>query len=115
MDAVKNFAFGTVMTAPSPAASGTTIVLNSGEGAAFPAVPFNMVVCPANTLATNANAEIVRVTVLATDTLTVVRQQEISNARTIVVGDWCYVGVTLKTMQDMIGEWRARALTFMGA
>lgn len=83
----KNFAYGTVLTAPSPATSGTSLVLNSGQGALMPAVPFPAVIGPIGVQPTAANAEIVTVTGIATDTLTIVRTAEGSSARTVIVGD----------------------------
>lgn len=105
MDARKNFAHSTVATAPSPATSGTSLVLASGEGALFPQPstdgPFNVVIHPASTRPTTANAEIARVTARSTDTLTITRAQEGSAARTVIVGDEVVLAVTKKTLDDM--------------
>jgi hypothetical protein len=101
-DAHKNFAYSTVATAPSPATSGTSLVVATGEGAAFPAVPFNATICPAGTQPTNANAEIIRVTASSTDTFgTIIRAQEGTNARTVIVGDQIFAAVTTKTLTDI--------------
>ena len=75
-DAHANFAYGTVLTAPSPALSGTTLVLSAGGGALMPAAPFNATVWPAGVGPIASNAEIVRVTNVVGDTLTIVRAQE---------------------------------------
>lgn len=101
MDAHKNFSFSTVAVAPSPAASGTSIDVATGEGANFPAAPFNATVWPAGSIATVANAEIVRVTGIAGDTLTIAREQEGSIARTIVVGDQIANTITAKLLTDI--------------
>lgn len=101
MDAHKNFAYSTVATAPSPASSGTSLVVASGEGTGFPSVPFNATVWPASTQPTAANAEIVRVTVIATDTFTIERTQEGSSARSIGIGDQIAATVTAKTFTDV--------------
>jgi len=101
MDAHKNFPYSTVLTAPSPASSGTSLVLASGGGALMPAPPFNATVCPTGAQPLAANAEIVRVTDITTDTLTIVRQQEGTSARTIVVGDQIAAAVTNKTLTDV--------------
>lgn len=77
----------TVSTAPSPALTGTSLVVATGTGASFPATPFNATIWPAAVDATPANSEVVRVTARATDTLTIVRAQENSTARTVVAGD----------------------------
>jgi len=86
-DAHKNFAVTQVLTAPSPAISGTSLVVSTGGGALFPAAPFNCVVYPSATYPLNTSAEIVRVTSIVGDTLTIVRAQEGSSARTIIAGD----------------------------
>ena len=101
MDAHKNFAYSTVLTAPSPATSGTSLVVQSGDGTKFPAVPFNAPVWPAGAQPTTANAEIVRVTGISTDTLTIARAQESTSARTIVIGDQIAATITAKTITDI--------------
>jgi hypothetical protein len=100
-DAHKNFAFSTVASAPSPATSGTSLVVATGDGTKFPAAPFNATIWPANTQPTAANAEIVRVTNVSTDTLTITRTQESTSARTVVVGDQIAATVTAKTLTDV--------------
>jgi hypothetical protein len=100
-DAHKNFAYSTVATAPSPASSGTSLVVQAGDGAKFPAASFNATIWPVSTQPTTANAEIVRVTVVSTDTLTITRAQESSSARTVVVGDQIAATITAKTLTDV--------------
>ena len=100
-DAHKNFAYSTVATAPSPASSGTSLVVASGDGAKFPAVPFNATVWPANSQPTTANAEIVRVTGISTDTFTITRATESTSARSIGVGDQIAATITAKTVTDI--------------
>lgn len=77
LDAFKNFAKVTLSTGYTSAA--TTVVLSAGGGALLPAVPFNAVWWD-STLATDPAddplVEIVRVTNIATDTLTITRAQE---------------------------------------
>jgi hypothetical protein len=97
----KNFAYSTVATAPSPATSGTSLVLASGGGALLPLPPFNMTVWPISVQPLSSNAEIVRVTVIATDTLTITRAQEGTTARSIGVGDQIAATVTDKTLTDV--------------
>lgn len=99
-DAVANLAVSSVATAPSPATTGVSLVVAAGEGSRFPAVPFNATVCPANTLPTPANAEIVRVTTIAGDTLTITRAQEGTTARSILVGDLIAATITKKSLTD---------------
>jgi len=98
-DAINNFALSTVATAPSPAASGTSLVVAAGEGSKFPTAPFNAVVWPANSQPTTANAEIVRVTNISTDTFTITRQAEGTSARTIIIGDQIMLPVTKRTLE----------------
>ena len=100
-DAHKNLATSLVATAPSPASSGTSLVVTAGQGTRFPSVPFNATIGPDSTVLTPANAEIVRVTAISTDTLTIVRAQEGTSARTVVVGDRITATVTAKTLTDV--------------
>jgi hypothetical protein len=67
----------------------------------FPAVPFNATVWPTGAAPTPANAEIVRVTARTTDTMTIVRAQEGSTARSIVIGDQIAATITKKTLDDI--------------
>lgn len=83
---VKDGATGTVLTAPSPATSGTSLVLNSGEGARFPAAPFYAIAHPNNTIPTVSTSEKVLVTAVSTDTFTITRAQGIYSAQSIAVG-----------------------------
>ncbi len=96
-----NLAYSTVATAPSPATSGTSLVLQSGDGSIFPAAPFNVTIWPASLQPLAANAEIARVTGKSTDTLTIVRAQEGTSARTVVVGDQIAATITAKTITDI--------------
>lgn len=100
-DAHKNFAYSTVATAPSPASSGTSLILQAGDGAKFPTPPFNATVWPVGVNPLTTNAEIVRVTAISTDTLTITRAQESSSARSIVVGDQIAATITKKTITDI--------------
>lgn len=99
-DQLKNFAYSTIATAPSPADSGTSLVVAAGHGTRFPAVPFNVVVWPANQQPLASNAEIVRVTNVSTDTFTITREQEGSSARSIQVGDQISQAITKKMLDD---------------
>lgn len=100
-DAHKNFAYSTVATAPSPATSGTSLVVAAGDGAKFPAAPFNATIWPTSSQPTTANAEIVTVTAVSTDTLTITRAQEGTVARTVIVGDQISATITAKTLTDV--------------
>ncbi len=100
-DAHKNFAYSTVLTAPSPTTKGTSLVVSSGQGALFPAVPFNATIWPASAQPTSGNAEIVRVTAISTDTFTITRAQEGSSRRGILVGDQIAATITTKTLEEV--------------
>ncbi len=103
LDQHTNFAYSTVAVAPSPATSGTSLDVATGNGALFPTVPFNATVWPAGVNPLSTNAEIVRVTNIAGDTLTITRAQESSAARTIVIGDQIAATITKKTFTDIEG------------
>lgn len=100
-DLHKNFAYSLVATAPSPATSGTSLVVTGGDGTKFPTAPFNATIWPTGVQPTAANAEIVRVTGIATDTFTITRTQESTSARTVVVGDQISATITAKTATDI--------------
>lgn len=100
-DAHANFAYGTVAITPAPAISGGSLTLTSGQGALMPAVPFNATVWAQDELATVGTAEIVRVTAITGDVLTITRAQEGSSARTIRPGDQFAATITAKTLTDV--------------
>lgn len=100
MDAHPNFAYSTVASAPSPATTGTSLDVASGDGALFAEFPFNAVVWPAGEQPASDNAEIVRVTNRSGDTLTIDREEEGTTARTIVAGDQIAVAATRKVFTD---------------
>jgi hypothetical protein len=78
-----------------------SLVVTAADGAKFPAVPFNATIWPASSQPTTANAEIVRVTNISTDTFTITRTQESTSARTVVVGDQIAATITAKTLTDV--------------
>lgn len=113
-DQHKNFAYSTVATAPSPATSGTSLIVASGDGNKFPTPPFNATIWPTATQPTltgdtATTAEIVRVTGISTDTLTIERADAATTGepnntatnRTIVTGDQIAASVTAKTLTDI--------------
>lgn len=102
-DQHKNFAVSAVVVAPSPTTSGTTLTVTTGTGSLFPAAPFNATVCPANAQPLVNNAEIVRVTDVTGDVLTILRAQEGTSARAIQVGDQIFSPETAKTLNDIEG------------
>lgn len=104
-DVVENFSYGTVSVAPSPASSGTTLTLQSGEGALFPTPGatggYNVTLYPPDTGPLLSNAEIVRVTDVTGDVLTFTRAQEGTSAKSVAVGWQVAFAPTAKTMQDI--------------
>lgn len=75
-DVAKNFAYSTIlMGGVIGSTTGTTLKVQSGQGALFGA-PMNITVWPAGVSPLSTNAEIMRVTNITLDTLTVVRAQE---------------------------------------
>lgn len=79
-------------------------MVTAAQGALFPAVPFQATIWPTAANPISTNAEIVTVTAIATDTLTIVRAQEGSSARTVVVGDQIAATVTAQTLTDVEGD-----------
>lgn len=96
---IRDFAIGIVDTAPSPATSGTSLVLETGQGGDMPDVPFMAVVAPPGELPTKYNSELVEVTAVSTDTLTIVRAQGETSAQTILAG-WILVNPILAQNVD---------------
>jgi hypothetical protein len=95
-----NFAYTTVATVPSPAASGTSIVVTDGSvfGSTF---PIHAVITAAGTTAVNSNSEIVKITARSSNTLTITRAQKGSSARTVLSGDRIYAGVLAHHLTDI--------------
>lgn len=119
-DSHANFDYSLVATAPSPATSGTSLVVTTGTGTLFPTVPFNLVVWPPNTQPISTNAEIVRVTNVSTDTFTIVRNTTTENNnsfnRSIGVGDQVAVPISYKMITDIEQIVLSNeALAFMGS
>ncbi len=102
LDSIANFVYGFVATPPSPPTSGTTLGLATGTGSLFPPAPFNYTIWPTGTGALLSNAEIVRVLAFSGDTITsMLRAQEGTTARTILVGDQSALTVTVKIINDI--------------
>lgn len=81
-----NFGTSLVATAPSPATSGTSLIVTTGEGALYTSTPFYATAHPANEVPVSSNSEVVLVTNISTDTLTITRAQKGSTAKSIAVG-----------------------------
>lgn len=99
-----NFAYGTVVTAPSPATTGTVIVIGTSTFADFPSptTAYNCTDWPTGTFPLSSNAEIVRVLSKGTGgTLGVSRNAESSGTRSIAVGDQFAMTITKKVITDV--------------
>jgi hypothetical protein len=98
---IENLAISTVATAPSPATTGTTVTVATGHGARFPATTsrYMVVIWPAASSPDPTNAEVCAVTGITGDTLTIVRAQEGSTARSVTVGDQIMMTVTAGDMR----------------
>lgn len=99
-----NFAKSAIATPPSPATSGTTLTLTTGDVAAqhFPiSGSFNAVVWPAGAQPTWANAEIVRMTWNTGDQFNIVRSQESTSARVIIATDQIMLSDNVKIFTDI--------------
>lgn len=109
-DPHSNFAYSTVQAGSSiigSTGSPKTIVLNSGDGVAFPdnggiLGDYNVIVWPANQRPLLSNAEIIRVSQSADTLTTVARAQEGTTAlSTIAAGYQVMAGVTAKFATDI--------------
>ncbi len=103
-DLHNNFAYSTIATAPSPASTGTSLTVQTGDGAKFPKPPFNATVWAAGANPLTTNSEVVRVINVASDTFTIVRNttsELINQSRSIIVGDQIANTVSAKVLQDI--------------
>ncbi len=101
VDAHENFAYSTVATAPVPPDSGASLTVAAGDGVLFPATPFNATVWPASVMPLATNAEIVRVTDVTGDVLTITRAQESTTAKNIAIGWQIANTITKKVLKDI--------------
>lgn len=108
LDNAKNFAKSTLASGISNSATSLTVA--TGEGAKFPAVPFNATIWNKTDYfdpADDPNVEIVRVTAISTDTFTVTRGQESTSGVAHNTAGKVYgiiAGLTAKTVnQDVAG------------
>ena len=109
MDLFKNFAYGTIVIAPTPPNLGTTLTVGSGHSARFPAPPFSASVWPIGVPADPTNAEILRVTAISGDQWTITRTQEGSTARAILNTDQVAQALTAKAIADLKADCLAAA------
>ncbi len=109
IDTAANFIYSTVATPPSPATSGTSLVMTDDLSAIMAAVPFNMFVWPSEVGPLAGNAEIVRVIAISGATLTITRAQEGTSARSIMESDQIAEGPTAKFRNDLVAAIAAAA------
>lgn len=84
---VRDLAIGKVATAPSPADSGTSLVLETGQGGDMPTtLPYKVLAYPEGEMPTKYNSEKLLVTDQVGDTLTITRAQGETTAKSIAVG-----------------------------
>jgi hypothetical protein len=83
---MKDYATSLIITAPSPATSGTSLTVQSGHGDRFPDAPFLASVHPALYLPDLDNAEKVRVTAKVGDVFTIERALSPTTAKTVQAG-----------------------------
>lgn len=104
-DAHANLAITNVATAPSPSTTGTSLTVTTGAGSLFPATPFNCTIYPPSTIPTQSSAEIIRVTAVVGDVLTITRAQEGTTAKAIKAG-WLIANtataITFTDIEDSI-------------
>src|ERR1017187_8578044 len=107
LDAATNFARANLSTGYTSGA--TSIVLATGTGARFPAAPFNAVWYNSTDYGSpedDPSVEMVRCTVISTDTLTVTRGQESTSAANHNTAGKTYTlsaGPTAKLLTDILG------------
>lgn len=108
MDKMQNFVVGDIVTAPSPASSGTTIEVESKENFPNPSTfgEYNLVLWNKEGIPDTSNCEIVRVTSISVvnSTLTelnITRAQEGTTAKTITTSWRAYLSPTKKYFDDL--------------
>ncbi len=102
MDAYVNFAWSTVLVPPNTPIAGTSLTVALGTGTRFPAAPFYAVAKPQRVKPLSTNCELVRVTAVVGDVLTITRAQGITTAKTIALGWEFYNGITSELLDQII-------------
>jgi hypothetical protein len=104
MDAFKNFSKSTLAAGITSGAISLTVA--TGQGARFPAAPFNAVIWNRTDFADpsdDPNVEIVRVTVVAGDVFTITRAQESTAASAHNTGGKTYGIIATLTAKTLVG------------
>ena len=99
MGNIKDYATSLIATAPSPALSGTSLVVATGHGSRFPAAPFDVTAHPANEIPTLDNSEKLTVTNKSGDVFTITRAQGDTSAKNIAIG-WRITNALFKADLD---------------
>lgn len=84
--------------------SATTLTVSTGHGARFPATPFFATLTPYGVLSTPDNSEIVSVTGISTDTLTIVRAQKSTTAKSFVTNDIIANGIYAEDLSALVAD-----------
>lgn len=95
----KNLASSTLASAITNVA--TTLTVQSGDGAKMPATPFYATLTDYGVISTTANSEIVQVTAISTDTLTISRGQRSTSGRAFAAGAVISNGVFTQDIDDL--------------
>ena len=104
---IENLALGYVKTAPSPATTGTSLTLETNEGARFPETTdssFYATLMPADANPHSDNSEVVEVTDRTGDVLTIVREQRGTTAQSVGVGWIVLNSVYKEDLDDLKGS-----------
>jgi hypothetical protein len=96
-----NLAASLVATAPSPATSGTSLVVTAGEGALVPTGTFYVVAHDPAVLPTSLTAEILKA-VRTTDTFALTRAQRGTTAKSIAVGWRIYQAILAEDIDGAV-------------
>lgn len=98
----KNLATTTIVSHPGPPTSATSVTVATGTG---PRLFVGMaVIHPADAVPTSANAEVVSITDVTGDVVTIVRAQESSTARAIATGDILTQGITAAMWDTLVSS-----------
>lgn len=98
----KNLATTTIVSHPGPPTSATSVTVATGTGSRL--FTGMAVIHPADAVPTAANAEVVSITDVTGDVVTIVRTQESSTARAIVTGDILTQGITAAMWDTLVSS-----------
>jgi hypothetical protein len=112
IDIFRNLAYGGVQLPPVPPTVGTTLTMQTGHSARFPAPPFTASIWPIGLPADPMNCELVRVTAISGEQWTIVRRAEGTNSRAIEINDQVAQAMTKATLDALIADPIAAAKTY---